>query len=97
MSVQFDEDQTKSYSGHDDNGSGLVKKLVKMGLAKDDKQAEFILLISSLIFVVITIFIFVNLNKSSKRVLSPEESRVMVQKMQQRAQEFYSNGTELNQ
>ena len=76
--IQFNEDQNYSYTRYQQRTSGFVSLIIKLGLAKDEKDANKVIVIIGIIAITITIGVFMfggggNKNKAPTDNILPAE------------------------
>lgn len=70
--IEFYEDRDNSYNNYDKKQSVFVNFIIKLGLAKDEKHANFILLGVVIVIIIITLSIFLNTSENTYKKITPE-------------------------
>jgi hypothetical protein len=78
--VEFDETSFKSKNIVDQSEtSGMAKKLIELGIVKDKKQADYLLLILAVVAIIVAVVIFLIKGTGSQRSPTEQDIQHMIQ------------------
>jgi hypothetical protein len=77
--IEFYEDNSYKYKNTGDNSSKMAKWLIEKGIAKDNKSAQTVLLVTAIIAALLAIFIFAWSNRTPSVIeITPEDEALLL-------------------